>query len=131
MRQSEGRPLDGEFQRAKQYITSYHRYAYSLQNPDGSFSTDWFARRGNRPDLDRKLQTSGHILEWLVASLPEEELPEPRATKAVDFIATALLNEPNRPWSIGPLGHALHALVMYDERVFQSAPEPPATLAND
>jgi hypothetical protein len=131
MRQQEGQPLDGEFQRAKQYITSYHRYAYSLQNPDGSFSTDWFARRGNRPDLDRKLQTSGHISEWLVSSLTEDELRDPRATKAVGFLATALLDEPNRPWSIGPLGHALHALVMYDERMFQSAAEPSATLADD
>ena len=32
----------------------------------------------------------------------------------------------NRKWEIGPQGHALHALVLYDERVFeggvQSAP---------
>jgi hypothetical protein len=131
VRQKEGRPLDGEFLRAKQYISSYHRYAYSLQNPDGSFSTEWFARRGNRPDLDRKIQTTGHILEWLVFSLSEEELLDPRAAKAADFLATALLREPNRPWSIGPLGHALHALVMYDERLFQRAVEPPPALAKD
>jgi hypothetical protein len=118
VRALEGQPVDGEFARARQYIESYQRYAFSLQNPDGSFSTEWFARRGNRADLDRKLQTTGHILEWLVQSLSDEQLRDPAAVKSVDFLATSLADEPNRPWSIGPLGHALHALVMYDERAF-------------
>lgn len=122
MREQQGGPLDGEFARAKRYIESYESYAWTLQNPDGSFSTEWFAGRGNRPDLDRKIQTTGHILEWLVLSLADEQLRGPQAVKAVDFLATALANEPNRSWSIGPLGHALHALVMYDERVFGSRP---------
>jgi hypothetical protein len=121
-REKEGRPLDGEFLRAKQYITSYQSYAWSLQNPDGSFSTEWFARRGNRPDIDRKIQTSGHILEWLVFSLSDEQLREPRTLKSVEFLVKSLAGEPNRTWSIGPLGHALHALAMYDERVFGGAP---------
>jgi hypothetical protein len=119
-REKEGRPLDGEFLRAKQYITSYQRYAFSLQNPDGSFSTEWFSRRDNRPDIERKIQTTGHITEWLVFSLADEQLREPALVKSVDFLATSLAREPNRAWSIGPLGHALHALLMYDERVFQA-----------
>jgi hypothetical protein len=117
-REKEGRPVDGEFLRAKQYIDSYHRYTWSLVNEDGSFSTEWFARRGNRADIDRKIQTSGHILEWLAFSLSDEQLREPRMVKSVKFIAEALAREPNRAWSIGPLGHALHALAIYDERVF-------------
>jgi hypothetical protein len=121
MRERDGLPVDGEYARARQYIHSYHRYAWSLQNPDGSFSTEWFARRGNRPDLDRKLQTTGHILEWLVQSVPDDQLQDPKMIKSVEFVATALAGEPNRAWSIGPLGHALHALVLYDARVFGSS----------
>jgi hypothetical protein len=132
VREQEGRPVDGEFARARQYMDSYRRYAWSLQNPDGSFSTEWFARRGNRPDLERKIQTTGHITEWLVLSLTKDQLREPRAIKSVDFLATSLANEPNRPWSIGPLGHALHALVMYDERVFEGSLQKPSdSLASD
>jgi hypothetical protein len=126
MREQEGRLVDGEFARASEYIESYQRYAWTLQNADGSFSTEWFARRGNRPDLDRKLQTTGHILEWLVRSLTDEQLRDTKTIQSVDFLATSLANEPNRPWSIGPLGHALHALVMYDERVFGNRPAAPA-----
>jgi hypothetical protein len=131
MREQEGLPVEGEFARAKQYIESYHRYAWTLQNPDGSFSTEWFARRGNRNDLERKLQTTGHILEWLVQSLPDDQLADPKVIKSVDFVATALASEPNRPWSIGPLGHALHALVIYEQRVFGAAPQEPADTLTD
>jgi hypothetical protein len=54
-------------------------------------------------------------------------LTEPQVIKGVDFIAT-LLNEgysrkgPPAKWEIGPLGHALHALAIYDERMFGGKP---------
>jgi hypothetical protein len=119
-REREGRPVDGEFLRARQFITAYHRYTWSLQNADGSFSTEWFAGRGNRPDIHRKLQTGGHILEWMVQSLPDEHLAHPRTMKAVEFIADTLHDDLNGSWSIGPLGHALHALVIYRQRAFST-----------
>jgi hypothetical protein len=125
VREQQDLPIDGEFARARQYIQSYQQYAWSLQNPDGSFSTEWFSRRGNRPDVDRKIQTTGHIAEWLVQSMAEEQLLDPKIVKSVNFLATTLADDPNRPWSIGPLGHALHALVMYDERVFGGRLEEP------
>ncbi len=118
-RAKRGEPVDGEYLRAKNYIADYHRYTRSLQNPDGSFSTEWFARRGDRSDIDRKIQTTGHILEWLVFSLNDEQLASPKTMKAVDFIARTLYEDQQRTWSIGPMGHALHALMMYDERVFR------------
>jgi hypothetical protein len=88
-----------------------------LQNPDGSFSTEWFNRPANSSDTARKLQTTGHILEWLAWSLPEDELRDPRVIKSVEFIATMLAEQPNHDWSVGPLGHALHALAIYDKRL--------------
>lgn len=117
-RRARGQPVDGEYLRAERYIEEFHRYTFGLQNPDGSFSTSWFVKRENRPDMDRKLQTTGHILEWLVFSLRPENLSDPRVVKAVDFIATILLENPRRSWEIGPLGHGLHALRIYDERQF-------------
>ncbi len=119
MRQRNGGAIDGEFARAKKYVTDYHRYALNVsQNPEGSFSTDWFARPANKPDLDRHLQTSGHTLEWLAFSLPQEQLTDPHMLKAVNYLAGILVDNPQRPWAIGPLGHSIHALVMFDQRVF-------------
>ena len=44
--------------------------------------------------------------------------------KAVDYVATMLLKNDRHTWEIGPLGHALHALAIYDERVFKDTPAP-------
>jgi hypothetical protein len=118
-RAKRGEPVEGDYLQAKDYIRQYHRYTWTLQNPDGSLSTAWFARRENRPDIDRKIQTTGHMTEWLVFSLEDDELRSPRMIKSIDFLASTLLGAPQRDWSIGPLGHTLHALVMYDERVFK------------
>ncbi|HEX4145303.1 MAG TPA: hypothetical protein VHY91_17485 [Pirellulales bacterium] len=117
-----GKPVNGEFHRAQKFINNYHRYTFSLQNADGSFSTDWFTRREARPDVDRRLKTTGHISEWLAFSLSDEEIRDPRMTKAVDYLATILLSDPSRTWEIGPLGHGLHALVVYDARLSSSRP---------
>jgi len=109
-------PLDGEFAEALSFTNQYQDYAFSLQNDDGSFSTEWFRGPGARNDLNRRLQTSGHILEWLAYSLPEEQLSDPRMTAAAEYVAGILLAGQNRRWEIGPLGHALHALSLYEAR---------------
>ena len=112
--------LDGVYQRANIYVREYQNLTLRrLQNRDGSFSTEWFKYPDNREDdVDRKVQTTGHILEWLVASLDQERLYENRIIAAAEFIATALAREPGRNWKDGPLGHALHSLSIYQERVW-------------
>ncbi len=112
-------PIDGEFAAVQKYIRDYQRYTlHKLQNPDGSLSTDWFERPANASDVARKIQTTGHMLEWLVFSLPQDELRDPQVVKSVEFIASTLDENPNHDWSVGPLGHALHALAIYNKRAF-------------
>ena len=112
--------LDGHYARADKYVRDYQAFALTkLQNPDGSFSTEWFKYPADRPDdIDRKVQTTGHILEWLVASLDQQDLYQPRVVAAVEFLATSLGRQPSREWKIGPMGHALHALTIYQERAW-------------
>jgi len=121
-RESRGEPYEGQWLRAKKFVEDYHTYAMTLQNPDGSFSTDWFVRRADYGDIGRRLQTTGHITEWLAYSLPKDQLVDAKMMKSVDYLATILREHPNERWSIGPLGHGLHALAIYDERVFGGAP---------
>ncbi len=129
-RAKRGQPIDGEFRRAQTFINEYHRYTFGLQNPDGSFSTQWFVRREAKPDVDRRLKTTGHTLEWLCFSLSDDELRQPQVVKAVDYLANLLAGGQGHTWEIGPLGHGLHALALYDARVFRpaaagpSAPQP-------
>lgn len=130
-RKHRNQPVDGEFRRAEIYTRDYHRYTFSLQNPDGSFSTAWFERRGNDPSIDRRIKTSGHILEWMTFSLSDDEVRDPRMVKAADYVATLLLNNNRHTWEIGPLGHALHGLALYDARVFKQPAKAVAPLAGD
>ena len=133
-REQQGKPIDGDFALARDYLQQYFDWTFSLQNPDGSFSTAWLARRENRPDIDRKIQCTGHITEWLVYALPKHELHNPQVIAAVDFLTTSLERGRTRDWKIGPLGHALHALAIYKERMFEGKedrlPDDAAT-AND
>ncbi|HEY2826962.1 MAG TPA: hypothetical protein VGJ04_05120 [Pirellulales bacterium] len=126
-------PIDGQWARAAKYISDYQRYTLgALQNADGSFSTEWFNYAADRPgNIDRKLQTTGHMLEFLVWSLPTDQLRDPRVIRAVDFLSGELLANPDRAWSVGPLGHALHALVIYHERLYNepALPSVPQTAA--
>ncbi|MCE9603548.1 MAG: hypothetical protein K8U03_01445 [Planctomycetia bacterium] len=117
-REQREEPITGMYLEAQKYIDQYHKYTWSLQNPDGSFSTAWFVRKEARSDIDRRLQTTGHTLEWLAFSLSDEELRDPRMVKAVKYVTDILLNEDVSEWEIGHLGHALHALQIYNERVF-------------
>ena len=117
-----GEPLDGAYLRAQQYVRDYQRYTMSLQNKDGSFSSDWFKGRSDWGDKDRQLQTTGHLLEWMVYSLPRNELSDPRIVNSVSFLATLMTRNRYRDWEVGPRGHALRALALYHKRVFEPQP---------
>jgi hypothetical protein len=131
-REKEGGELIGQFERARQFVDEYHNYTFALQNRDGSFSTAWFERREARPDLTRRLQTSGHILEWMAFSVPDEMIDDPRLVRAVNYVSGILVGYPNHPWEIGHLGHAVHALAIYDRRAYGSTiTAPPYGIASN
>jgi hypothetical protein len=117
-RKAAGLPIDGHYARAEVFLADFIDYAWTLQNPDGSFSTEWFEGRGNKQDMQRKLQTTGHIVEWLVYTLPDEELQSPRLLRSIEFLTYCLVEQRQTDWKIGPRSHALHALAMYQERLF-------------
>lgn len=121
-RKQAGLPIDGHWNRSEQFLNEFVAYAFSLQNPDGSFSTDWFEARANDPDIDRKVQTTGHILEWLIYTLPDDQLQAPPVQKAIRFLLSTIGAEPGRDWPIGPRGHSLRALALYNQRVFGAEP---------
>lgn len=119
-RRREGLPEDGQWNRAAIFINDFVDYAWRLQNRDGSFSTQWFEGREDNNDLDRKLQTSGHIMEWLVFNATEEQLQDERVDRGIAFLAGAMLSGRGNQWQVGPKGHALRAMSLYHRRVFVS-----------
>lgn len=118
-RRAEGKPITGQWKRAEIYTQDFIDYAYSLQNRDGSMSTEWFEGRGDKNDVDRKIQTTGHIVEWLLTVTPDDQLQNRRLVAAVNFLLRSIGSDLQHDWSIGPKGHALRSLAMYHQRVFR------------
>ncbi|MCE9545985.1 MAG: hypothetical protein K8T25_10760 [Planctomycetia bacterium] len=81
-----GEPVTGQYARARTYIRDFQDYTFSMQNPDGTFSTAFFAGRGASPDPQLRLETTGHIAEWLVFSLDNAQLRDPRMVKAINYV---------------------------------------------
>ncbi len=103
-RKEEGMPIDGKFAVAEKYIADYIDYAWTLQNPDGSFSTNWFESRGMEDNDERKVQTTGHILEWLIYASSAEDLKKRRVDAAIDFLLSKIYDKRTYKWPIGPRG---------------------------
>ena len=122
------KPVEGQWWRAEKFVNEYYKYAMSLQNRDGSFSSDWFKRRSDWGGNDRKLQTTGHILEWIVFASTDEQLVDDRITRSVAFLTNLMVQHRYHDWEYGPKGHAVRALRLYHERVFETNWKQPATL---
>jgi hypothetical protein len=120
-RQLQNQPINGQYARASKFIKDYIAYTWQLQNPDGSFSTSWYEGRANEPNDERKVQTSGHMLEWLMFTLPDNEINQPRVAKGIEFLLTKIYDQRDKKWPIGPRGHATRAIALYQERMSEMA----------
>lgn len=145
-RAKRGGPMDGEFERAQKFIAAFQTFATQLQNADGSWGPYFLAARSISQDPAIQLRSTGRVLEWLATSLPDQRLEDPRVVKAVEYV-TGMLGSQRYAWNtpalstreIAAAGHALHGLMVYDERVFRPADvekpaaenPPPATAQRD
>jgi hypothetical protein len=123
----QGQPLQGQYLRAAKFINEFIEYTWQLQNPDGSFSTNWFESRGNEPNVERKVQTTGHMLEWLLFTVSDEDVRSRRVEKAIDFLISNIYDNRQLKWPIGPRGHATRALSLYHKRLTDILSEPQET----
>jgi hypothetical protein len=92
--------------------------AHDYQQPDGGFSTNFFARPGNSPDIALRINTSGHVFEFLAMALPDEELRQPWMTKAAIFLCDMLDATIDQDLECGGLYHAVHGLIIYRDRLY-------------
>jgi hypothetical protein len=113
-----GGRTEGVWQEVADKIAQYQGLARRYQNPDGCFSTRYLAGPGNAPDVQLRIGTTGHVLEWLALSLPEAELRAPWVQQAASALALLILDSEGRPVEGGALYHASHGLRIYHDRVF-------------
>jgi len=127
-------PLSPTLPRAQKFCREFQVYAFQNQNADGSWHPAFFAAVGTTNDSFGQLRSTGHILQWLAFSLPEERLEESGLVNAVQYVCTLLGYQQPR-WSapgmsvqgIDAVMCGLYGLAVYDERYFRPRdPEPAA-----
>ncbi len=117
-RRAEGRPLTGPWQTADQLVQDGIRRTLEFQNPDGSFSSQYFRRPASSPDLAIVLGTTGHMLEFLAIAMTDEQLQQPQVQLAARQLCAMFRDTQNLPLECGALYHAAHGLVIYRQRMF-------------
>ena len=122
-RRAEGKPITGQWERADLYVKDFINYTWQLQNRDGSMSTAWFEKAEDNGKVDRKIQTTGHMVEFLLTAVPDDQLQSPQMLRSISFLTNTLYGDRNHDWQVGPKGHALRALAMYYRRTF-GRPDP-------
>ncbi len=110
--------LEGAWAEADQVIQDAIEKARQFQNPSGAFSTSYFSRPGNMPDLGLQLGATGHTLEFLTLAVDKEELEEPWMARAAWFLCQLLRKTKDEDLECGALFHAAHGLNLYRQRRF-------------
>ena len=123
-----GKPLRGVWIEAEQKIRRYIQTARMQQNSDGTLSSNFFRGREYKQDFDKRMASAGHILEFLMIALPQEELSQPWVRRAIEATCNDLMKNRHEYVSCSPLYHTVNALSTYLERVAPAAT--PGMMAN-
>ncbi|HVJ69370.1 MAG TPA: hypothetical protein VM510_15400, partial [Caulifigura sp.] len=134
MQKFKNKSLSGTWLEADQKIQRYVREANAGMNADGSFSAAFFREpKQHTEDPTDRLKTSGHMLEWLMMAVPQQQLREQWVRYAVYRVAVDLIQFSNQEIDPGPLYHAVHAITLYRERATpkQIKPQDPKPLNSE
>lgn len=106
----------GGWAAARQVVSDTVQTIKSLQNSDGSFSTNWIFRPGASADAETGLNRTGHQLEFLTYALEDPELSEAWVERAIVHVCELLETTKGGSVDCGALYHAAHALQRYRAR---------------
>jgi hypothetical protein len=113
-----GKPLDGQWKKLDERIKDCQQKAKEFQNPDGSLSSNYFARPGKAADLAMAMGSAGHVMEFLATSMDKDELQQPWVKRAVLDVCKTFRKTKAVDVECGALFHAAHGLVLYREKVY-------------
>ena len=113
-----GGELTGAWKNADDVVQQAINDARQYQNPDGSLSTNYFRRPGNSPDLAIGLGCTGHVLEFLVLAMNDQQLAEPWVNRAAQHLCYLCEQTQEVDLECGALYHAIHGLVLFRDRVY-------------
>ena len=123
--ESENKPIRGPMALAKKQLQTYHDFVLSIQNDRYLWHPKFFLYKGFNPNAFETMYSSGHILRWLVYSLPDKDLQSPQMVRSVMSLTSTvnrvkpetMANNMNTKELEG-LAVSLHALSLYYQRTF-------------
>ena len=116
---------EGAWKDTADYLDKYKKLARQNQNADGSFSTKYISEPDNERDPQLRINTTGHVLEWLALMLPDDELRQKWVQDAAQALAKMILERRSLDIDSGGLYHAAHGLEIYRTRLFGPADQHP------
>jgi hypothetical protein len=120
----QGKPLRGVWLQAEYKIRKYIDTARKQQNSNGTLSSNYFRGRQYDPDFNKRMASAGHVLEFLMIALPQEELRALWVRRAIEATANDLTRNRKAYVKCSPLYHSVNALNIYLDRVNpRSAPD--------
>ena len=109
---------EGAWQQAHKKIRDAISAAKQFQQPDGSLSTQYFARPASSAEIDTRISTTGHALEFLMIAMNDEEVQEPWVMRAATHLVGCFEKTQKFDLECGALYHAAHGLDLYRTRRF-------------
>lgn len=114
-----GGKMTGVWKDVVDKIEQYKLNAKKYQNKsDGSFSSNYVSKPGYAKDVQGRIGSTGHTLEWLALALTDEELRQPWVQEAAVALCNMILENSTREIDGGSLYHATHGLHIYYDRLF-------------
>jgi hypothetical protein len=114
----DGGKLDGVWLKAKNRIDSMIAKVKEYQNADGTLSSAHFFKNATSPDLGDAIAAHGHVLEFLMVAMNEDQIREPWVTRAVAAECKLFRKTKNIYVACGGLYHAASSLRLYRERMY-------------
>jgi hypothetical protein len=115
---NKGGKAEGVWKDVVEKTRQHHKLARQFQNADGSFSTSFFREPANEPGKQVRMNTTGHILEWLSLTLPDDELNKEWVEQGVNALTQMFFEVGDEQMEGGTLYHAVHGLLIYYARVY-------------
>ncbi len=113
-----GEKLKGPWLKAQEEIDKSIETARKFQQPDGSFSTNYFARPATSAELSDRVHSTGHTLEFVVLAADDKTANEPWVQRAAEHLTDLLEQTQDLPMECGALYHGVHGLQLYRQRRF-------------
>lgn len=112
-----GKPLRGVWFEADQKIRKYIEVARLYRNADGSLSSGWFKTREYKADFDKRMASQGHVLEFLMMAVSQQDLRSDWVRRTVEATCNDLNSNQKAYVECSPLFHAANALSIFIDRM--------------